>query len=861
MKTGKKQYCTMMLLFVLMMAYAVTAQNYLNNPESVVYDADRDRYLVSNTGDGKIIAISATGQQSIYASDQESIRGLYIFADKLYAAANAGVIEYDLATGSKLQTLPLAGQTFLNDITSDQSGILYISDTVAGKIFKLNPPFQSSAVFVSGLSSPNGVWFDPVNVRLLVCHYIANSPITAVKLSDASQSTVVNTLFSKLDGITEDNEGRIYISSEGSNSVYRYDKNFTQPPELVSSGHQAPADIFYNKHQYVLAVPNFIGNTVEFIQMEQPPVTKQLVVTNTRDSGPGSLRQAILDAMVEADIDTITFNIPKSDSAYDVVEGVWTIRPQSQLPELNNGPVFIDGTSQSQNQGKTNSDGVEIVINGSLISGTCFHITSGKNRIKGFAINGFDAAIMITGTGGSGNYIYQNYLGTNADATAAVPNLTGVEIKWGARFNKIGFDRKGNVISGNNYAGVLLMSSDTHNNTIYCNFIGTDRTGKNPIPNAYAGIMILQGSNNNIIGGKSVGEGNLISATSSSYEPSYYGCGILIKDGMYNSMYANVIGLNSTYSDVLANGLHGICIVGGEHNRIGNNEIGQQNIIGGNSAAGICIRRSSHNTISGNFIGTDGSSTAQLGNNKSGIILEHGSSNNTIGPGNIIAFNGGDGVRVQHDSTLNNTITENSITKNNGKGIHTLEGGNRELTPPTLLEVTTAKVTGTTYPNSTVEIFADQEDEGGIFQYRITSRTSGNFLIAKTILGPYVTVTVTDSAGNTSEFSNSLPTGVEREERPMVATTWQLSQNYPNPFNQGTMISYLLAAPAHVQVRIFNLTGEEVMVLVNEQQDAGTHAVPWRGEDRRGRLLPSGVYLYRLQVGNRMEVKKLLLTR
>ena len=83
-----------------------------------------------------------------------------------------------------------------------------------------------------------------------------------------------------------------------------------------------------------------------------------------------------------------------------------------------------------------------------------------------------------------------------------------------------------------------------------------------------------------------------------------------------------------------------------------------------------------------------------------------------------------------------------------------------------------------------------------------------------------------------------------------------LEQNYPNPFNPTTTIGYLLQEKSNAKLSLINVLGEEVAILVNEEQDKGFHKV-----DLNAANLPSGVYLYKLQAGNFIETKKLMLLK
>lgn len=90
---------------------------------------------------------------------------------------------------------------------------------------------------------------------------------------------------------------------------------------------------------------------------------------------------------------------------------------------------------------------------------------------------------------------------------------------------------------------------------------------------------------------------------------------------------------------------------------------------------------------------------------------------------------------------------------------------------------------------------------------------------------------------------------------------YRLEQNYPNPFNASTMIRYSLREPTFVSLSIHNLKGEVVRDLVNGHQNEGEHSVLWNGNDDAGRLLTSGMYIYKLRVAGFSFSRKLLLLK
>ncbi|MBL0173727.1 MAG: T9SS type A sorting domain-containing protein [Ignavibacteria bacterium] len=87
-------------------------------------------------------------------------------------------------------------------------------------------------------------------------------------------------------------------------------------------------------------------------------------------------------------------------------------------------------------------------------------------------------------------------------------------------------------------------------------------------------------------------------------------------------------------------------------------------------------------------------------------------------------------------------------------------------------------------------------------------------------------------------------------------TSIELSQNYPNPFNPSTSISFYLAQSGFVTLRVFNSMGEEVRTLINEKKDAGANVVTFTADG-----LPSGTYVYQLNVDGKIAQKKMVLMK
>jgi hypothetical protein len=122
---------------------------------------------------------------------------------------------------------------------------------------------------------------------------------------------------------------------------------------------------------------------------------------------------------------------------------------------------------------------------------------------------------------------------------------------------------------------------------------------------------------------------------------------------------------------------------------------------------------------------------------------------------------------------------------------------------------------------------------GNLFAYSV-----GNMIkVTKTDL---VLVNVTNSGQNISN----------------IPLTFMLDQNYPNPFNPVTLIKYHCARAGDVSLKVYDILGNEVETLVNSKQEPGNYSVNFDGSN-----FPSGVYYYRLEAGDYVEVKKMILLK
>jgi len=499
-------------------------------------------------------------------------------------------------------------------------------------------------------------------------------------------------------------------------------------------------------------------------------------------------------------------------------------------------------------------------LNGILITAGADSNTIGgslaekRNVIGGMKQNG----ILIEGEGCDNNIIVGNYVGTDVTGTKPIPNKQdGIRLESGATNNRIGgaLPGEGNVFSGNLSSGIRLEGVDE--NTIIGNKVGVASDGISALGNGDGGIVILNGASHNIIGDIKDGAENVISGNHYS--------GLQIKGHSdFNEVAGNLIGPDATGKSVVGNDHNGIMITHGSSN----NKIGPQNFISGNGyqsgdwASGIVIAGDStaKNQVFANLIGLLYFQTP-AGNVKHGICIQDGAFRNKIGPQNIIANNGGDGVHVVRHQTLYNTITQNSIFSNARKGIDVEEGANFNIAPPILHTVNDGLIKGYATKNSLVEIYKGPDTEGKMLVGITFTDQNGEFTLEASNLDRFMTATVTDNQGNTSEFSASLKTDVQQITSGEQPLTFALEQNYPNPFNPSTTIEFSLPTDENVTLDIFNIRGQLVTRLMDKRLMAGRHQMVWDIHNNQNEILPSGTYFYRIIAGHYHATKKLTLLK
>jgi parallel beta-helix repeat protein len=494
------------------------------------------------------------------------------------------------------------------------------------------------------------------------------------------------------------------------------------------------------------------------------------IVVNAHDSGDGSLRQAIIHANEHPGPDEIVFHIPKADPGYRSSDGVWTIRPLTDLPSITDHGLMIDGATQTAFIGtRSNPDGPEIELDGSLTPNSFgLNIKGNGTLIYDMIINRFSNGAGIFMEGVNGGRISGCYIGTDAKGMARASNNNGIVIGNHSNFvDVMPREDKFNIISGNPVAGISISNFCSHNK-IEGNRIGVNRTGQDTLGNGtghgYGGIYISDQSDSNLIVGNWIG-GNR------------YG-GVYVSIASSNTIIGNFIGTNA-----------------------------ERTVNFGNVTYGVWIRSYSYSTE----------------NSKGNVII-----------GNHIGNNGFCGVMIEYERSFGNLITENSISQNAESGIYLNDGANGNVAAPTILTADGSEITGQAGANQTIEIFCDDDDEGRVYIAKTTSDASGYFHWTASSAPPlaFISATATDMNNNTSVFSSTLQwTGIRENHKDVLPGNYCLEQNVPNPFNLSTKIDYFLCDAAFVTLKVYNLQGREMGTLIQEYQSSGRHSAVYDAKD------------------------------
>ena len=454
-----------------------------------------------------------------------------------------------------------------------------------------------------------------------------------------------------------------------------------------------------------------------------------ITVTNTNDTGAGSLRQAIIEANTTPGLDSIVFNISGG--------GVHTITPTSPLPAIT-GPVLIDGYSQpgtSLNTHPTATNAVlRIELNGASAGlaarGLDFGCGAGGSTVQGLVINRWTIGIEV-GCSISNVIIRGNFFGT--DPTGTLRRESSQNISLNAVGTVIGgttpADR--NLISGSTeccFASAITIGVASSGVLVQGNLIGTDASGTIPVANGMGILTSALGGSGTTIGGTTAGARNVISGNSVA--------GIVITQANGNiTVQGNRIGTTASGTGALPNQVGILFFLGPTSNTIGGTSPGAGNVIAFNRGAGIRVEDGSSLQIRGNSIHSNGGLGIDLDPFVSGPLFNDA----------LDADTGSNGL--QNFPVVTNVTHNVSSTRVQGK----FRGAAASLFDFDF------------YANSPCARFPREFFQGETYlgAAQLGTDGGGNAVFDVTLpvvtpAGSRIAVTATDSNGNTSEFSQRI---------------------------------------------------------------------------------------------------------
>jgi sugar lactone lactonase YvrE len=263
----------------------------LSTPESVLYDADNDRYLVSNINgkptdkdnNGFISVLSPEGQVTTLKwieGGQKKVKldapkGLALSKGVLYVADITVVRTFDVKTGAQKADIPIPGSTFLNDVAAGPDGKIYVSDsgmkpggpsgfegTGTDAVYAIDKGKVKAIAKGADLHRPNGVaWGE----KGILVNSFASNEVFGLDAKGA-KTDVTQMPAGGLDGLIVLADGSLLVTSWEGSAVFRGKLGGTF--ETVLPNQKSPADIGYDTKRGRVLVPHFLEDTVEAYEVK-----------------------------------------------------------------------------------------------------------------------------------------------------------------------------------------------------------------------------------------------------------------------------------------------------------------------------------------------------------------------------------------------------------------------------------------------------------------------------------------------------------------------------------------------------------------------------------------------------------------
>jgi sugar lactone lactonase YvrE len=259
-------------LFCTIFPVNLFTQNLLNGPNDIVFDEANNRYLVANWAGNSIVAIDSNGHQQLFRNNVIHAHGMEIRDSVLFIASYHNLVLINLSSAEIIASINVPNSQNLGHITLDSSHFVYMTDWSSQRLFRIDVNNQTSTSLRSFSTIPVGVCFEEENNRLIILTLVHNAPILGYNISTGNLFTIINTSINDPDAICQDADGNYYITSFSDNVVCRFRNDFLTGPEIISSGHDGPSGIGYNRKDNTIAVTNYNSNRIDFIQLESTNV-------------------------------------------------------------------------------------------------------------------------------------------------------------------------------------------------------------------------------------------------------------------------------------------------------------------------------------------------------------------------------------------------------------------------------------------------------------------------------------------------------------------------------------------------------------------------------------------------------------
>jgi len=253
----------------------VTGDYYISNINGNPTDHDNNGFITRLDKEGRV-----TAMRFIEGGPLHAPKGLAIIGETLYVSDIDTVRGFDKTTGRRTHIIPLKAQgaLFLNDLTADDRGNLYVSDTATfvdpkapGAIFKIETRQQHRVTVLvrnAALGSPNGLLIHPKSGHLLANTW-GSGKIVSISPDGQVETFAEHPLWADLDGFDYDAAGNLYLSSFTGGKIFRILPDKTM--STIQSGLTTPADVHIDPKRNLLLIPSFTGHRVFTLPI--PPIT------------------------------------------------------------------------------------------------------------------------------------------------------------------------------------------------------------------------------------------------------------------------------------------------------------------------------------------------------------------------------------------------------------------------------------------------------------------------------------------------------------------------------------------------------------------------------------------------------------